>query len=62
MKTAIASSGLGHVARGVEAWAAATAAALAEKGVEFSAHEINLMTGEQHDPDYIMVSLADRRG
>lgn len=26
---------------------------LAEKGVEFSSHEINLMAGEQHDPEYV---------
>lgn len=34
MKIAIASSGLGHVARGVETWAVDTAAALAEQGVD----------------------------
>jgi len=34
MRIAIASSGLGHVARGIETWAQDTAAALAESGVE----------------------------
>ncbi len=34
MKVAVASSGLGHVARGIESWAADTARALAEQGVD----------------------------
>ncbi len=34
MRIAIASSGLGHVARGIETWAADTAAALAARGAE----------------------------
>ncbi|MGQ9661186.1 MAG: glycosyltransferase family 4 protein [Kiritimatiellia bacterium] len=34
MRIAIASSGLGHVARGIESWAADTAAALAHAGVD----------------------------
>jgi glutathione S-transferase len=29
---------------------------LAEKGVEFASHEINLMAGEQHDPDYVKLN------
>ncbi|NQT91368.1 MAG: hypothetical protein HQ559_01305, partial [Lentisphaerae bacterium] len=34
MKIAVASSGLGHVARGIETWARDTAEALGEKGVD----------------------------
>jgi len=34
MKVAVASSGLGHVARGIETWALDTARALAEKGMQ----------------------------
>ena len=33
MRIAIASSGLGHVARGIETWALTLAEALAERGV-----------------------------
>jgi hypothetical protein len=29
---------------------------LAEKGVEFSSREINLMAGEQHDPEYVKLN------
>ena len=29
---------------------------LAEKGVEFASHEINLMAGEQHDPGYVKLN------
>ena len=54
MKIAIASSGLGHVARGVEAWAATTAAALAEKGVDvvlFAAGAAERPTPHQSEHD-----------
>ena len=34
MKICIAASGLGHVARGIEAWAADLGAALAGRGLE----------------------------
>ena len=30
--------------------------ALAEKEVEFKSHEINLVTGQQHDPDYVRLN------
>ncbi len=26
---------------------------LAEKGIDFASHEVNLMAGEQHDPEYV---------
>ena len=29
---------------------------LAEKGVDFESHEVNLMTGEQHAPDYVKLN------
>jgi len=29
---------------------------LAEKGVEFASHEVNLMAGEQHDPKYVKLN------
>ena len=29
---------------------------LAEKGVEFASHEVNLMAGEQHDPEYVKLN------
>ncbi len=29
---------------------------LAEKGVEFASREVNLMAGEQHDPDYVRLN------
>ncbi len=41
VRIAIASSGLGHVARGIEAWAADTAVALARRGVD-----VTLFAGE----------------
>ena len=31
---------------------------LAEKGLEFASHEVNLMTGEQHDPEYVKLNPA----
>ncbi|MFU8780775.1 MAG: hypothetical protein ACNA71_07085, partial [Kiritimatiellia bacterium] len=34
MKIAVASSGLGHIARGIETWAADTASALHHRGVD----------------------------
>ena len=42
MRIAIASSGLGHVARGIETWALDTAAALAARGVD-----VTLFGGER---------------
>ena len=44
MKIAVASSGLGHVARGIETWARDTACALAQAGVDvtlFCAGQVN---------------------
>ncbi|MGH0029372.1 MAG: glutathione S-transferase family protein [Myxococcota bacterium] len=29
---------------------------LAEKGLEFTSHEVNLITGEQHDPEYVKLN------
>jgi glutathione S-transferase len=29
---------------------------LAEKGLEFESHEVNLLTGEQHDPEYVKLN------
>ncbi len=29
---------------------------LAEKGLEFDSHEVNLITGEQHDPEYVRLN------
>jgi glutathione S-transferase len=29
---------------------------LAEKGLEFDPHEVNLITGEQHDPEYVKLN------
>ena len=31
---------------------------LAEKGVEFESHVVNLLTGEQHSPDYVKLNPA----
>lgn len=48
MRIAIASSGLGHVARGIETWASDTAAALAMRGADvtlFSAGPVQLSSG-----------------
>jgi 1,2-diacylglycerol 3-alpha-glucosyltransferase len=45
MKIAIASSGLGHVARGVESWARDTADALHEQGLD-----VTLFSGARIDP------------
>ena len=29
---------------------------LAEKGLEFDSHEVNLIAGEQHDPEYVRLN------
>ena len=66
LKVAIASSGLGHVARGIETWALDTAAALTELGVDvtlFAAGEIadkpNQQSNQCSDPP-VLQSCAFR--
>ena len=50
MKIAVASCGLGHVARGIESWARDTAAALAERGIDvtlFAGAPVGAESGER---------------
>ncbi len=58
ISTAIASCGLGHVARGIETWAADTARVLHETG-----HEVTLFKGSgEPQTDYERVCSCARRG
>jgi glycosyltransferase involved in cell wall biosynthesis len=47
VRIAVASSGLGHVARGIETWAADTAAALAQRGVDVTLFAGGAESGER---------------
>jgi len=57
MKIAIASSGLGHVARGIETWACDTAVALARARVK--SYELSVIGGGEKDKSYELSVIGE---
>ncbi len=64
MRVAVASSGLGHVARGIETWAEDTAAALTEERVDVCLFHSKSRTGSVHavDGEKVVALRCLRRG